>query len=142
MAASVNSMILVGRMGRDAEVRFMPNGKPVINFSVATDEGYKGADGNWIEKTEWTDVSYFTTEAGVNFLQPKLIKGALVYVEGSKETRKYTDKDGNERSAVSCKARTLRPLAGFPTGGTGMSGSSAPAAPAGGYDPNTDEPPF
>ena len=142
MAASVNSMILVGRMGRDAEVRFMPNGKPVINFSVATDEGYKGADGNWIEKTEWTDVSYFTTEAGVNFLQPKLIKGALVYVEGSKETRKYTDKDGNERSAVSCKARTLRPLAGFPTGGTGMSGSSAATPPAGGYDPNTDEPPF
>lgn len=140
MAASVNSMVLVGRMGRDAEVRFMPNGKPVINFSVATDEGYKGADGNWVEKTEWTDVSYFTTEAGANFLQPKLIKGALVYVEGSKETRKYTDKEGNERSAVSCKARTVRPLAGFPTGGTGMSGASAPTAPAGGYDPDDSAP--
>ncbi len=142
MAASVNSMILIGRQGRDAEVRTMPNGKPVINFSVATDEGYKGADGKWVEKTEWTDVSYFTTEAGANFLQPKLIKGALVYVEGSKETRKYTDKEGNERSAVSCKARTVRPLAGFPTGGTGMSGSSEAVAPAGGYDPTADEPPF
>lgn len=142
MAASVNSMILVGRMGRDAEIRFMPNGKPVINFRVATDEGYKGADGNWVEKTEWTDVSYFTTEAGANFLQPKLIKGALVYVEGSKETRKYTDKEGNERSAVGCKARTVRPLTGFPTGGTGMSESSADTPPAGEYDPSIDDAPF
>jgi single-strand DNA-binding protein len=126
-------------MGRDAEVRVLQNGKPVINFSVATDEGYKDAQGNWVEKTEWTDVSYFTTEAGSNFLQPKLIKGALVYVEGKKETRKFTDKDGNERSAVACNARTVRPLAGFPTGGNGATQSGAGATPVGGYD---DSPPF
>jgi single-strand DNA-binding protein len=79
--------MLIGRLTRDIEVRDVPNGKKVVSFTVATDEGYKGKDGQWVDKAEFTDVSYFTTEAGVNFMSSRLHKGALVYVQGRKETQ-------------------------------------------------------
>jgi single-strand DNA-binding protein len=109
MSASINVMHLMGRLGRDAEAKVLANGKIVINFSLATDEGYKDREGNWIDKAEWHECSYFTTEAGSNYLMPRLTKGSTTYVMGKKETRKYVDKNGVEKFAVSCVANDVKP---------------------------------
>ena len=104
-----NIMMLIGRLGRDAEVRTLPSGSTVLSFSMATDEGYKDKKtGEWVKKSEWTDVSYFTTDKAAAYLAPLLTKGAEVFVKGKKETRTY-DKDGITRYAVQCNADTVEP---------------------------------
>lgn len=105
----LNRLMLIGRLTRDIEVRDVPNGKKVVSFTVATDEGYKGKDGQWVDKAEFTDVSYFTTEAGANFMSSRLHKGSLVYVEGRKETQ-TSEKDGVKKYFVKCVADEVRPL--------------------------------
>lgn len=96
--ASVNKAIIVGNLGRDPEMRYLPDGTAVANFSVATTDKYKDKSGQMVEQTEWHSVSFFGRIAEV--CGQYLAKGSSVYVEGRIKTRKYTDKEGIERYAT------------------------------------------
>ena len=92
MSSSVNKVILVGRLGKDPEIRATQGGKSVANFSLATDESYKSKDGEKQKKTEWHNIVVWGPSVE-NFVQPYLHKGDLIYVEGKLQTRSW-EKDG------------------------------------------------
>jgi single-strand DNA-binding protein len=97
MAGSVNKVILVGNLGKDPEVRRMTSGEPVVNLSVATSESWRDkASGEKKEKTEWHRVVIFN-ENLAKVAEQYLRKGAKVYLEGQIQTRKWQDKDGNDK---------------------------------------------
>jgi single-strand DNA-binding protein len=97
MAGSVNKVILVGRLGKDPEARTMQNGNKVVSFSLATSETWNDrASGERKEKTQWHRVVIFNDKLG-EIAEKYLRKGSQAYIEGSIESRKYTDKDGAER---------------------------------------------
>jgi len=106
--ASVNKVILVGNLGRDPEVRYLPSGDPVANITIATSSKYKGKDGNLVEETEWHRVTFFGKLAEI--VGQYLKKGRPVYVEGRIKTRKYTDKDGIEKYATDIIANEMQML--------------------------------
>lgn len=90
---SVNKVILVGNLGKDAETKFTPSGASVTNFSLATTRKWKDQQsGEWKEQTDWHRVKYWRAENVANYL----LKGKQVYVEGRLETRSYDDKDGKK----------------------------------------------
>ena len=91
----LNRVMLIGRLGRDPELRYTTNGTPVCSLSIATDESYIDRDGNRVERTEWHRVSVFQRQA--ENCSQYLSKGSLVYVEGQLQTRKYQDQQGQER---------------------------------------------
>lgn len=94
--ASVNKVILIGNLGKDPEVRYTQSGDAVANFSVATTERWKDkSSGEMQEKTEWHNIAVFgrIAENCGEYLQ----KGSSVYIEGRLQTRKWTDKEGNDR---------------------------------------------
>ncbi|MGL4729568.1 MAG: single-stranded DNA-binding protein [Bosea sp. (in: a-proteobacteria)] len=100
MAGSVNKVILIGNLGRDPEMRRLNNGDPVVNFSIATSETWKDkATGERKEKTEWHNIVIFN-EGLAKVAEQYLKKGSKVYLEGQLQTRKYQDRDGNERSTT------------------------------------------
>jgi single-strand DNA-binding protein len=93
MARSVNKVILLGNLGRDAETKFTPSGAAVTRFSVATTRSWKDQQTNeWKEETNWTNVTLWRQENLANYLT----KGRQVYVEGRLQTRSYEDKDGKK----------------------------------------------
>lgn len=97
MAGSVNKVILVGNLGRDPEIRTTQDGREIANFSIATSESWKDRNtGERKEKTEWHRVVIFN-EALVNVVKNYVKKGSKLYLEGSLQTRKWTDKDGHEK---------------------------------------------
>ncbi len=98
MAGSVNKVILVGNLGRDPEVRTMQqSGGRVVTFSVATSESWTDrTSGERRDKTQWHRIAIYNEKLG-EIAEKYLRKGSKVYIEGSLESRKYTDKDGNER---------------------------------------------
>lgn len=127
----LNRLTLIGRLVRTPEVKVIGD-RTVMNFCVVTDEGYKGKDGEWVDRAEFTECSYFTTQRAIDYLLPALTKGSVVYVEGRKETRTY-EKDGVNHKAVSCNISDIRPLgAGYKRGGTGGgdAGDAGYVAPA------------
>ncbi|MDP9054223.1 MAG: single-stranded DNA-binding protein [Acidobacteriota bacterium] len=90
---SVNKVILLGHLGRDAETKFTPGGAAVTRFSVATNRRWKDKDsGEWKEETDWSNVVLWRSENLANYLT----KGKQVYVEGRLQTRSYEDKDGKK----------------------------------------------
>jgi single-strand DNA-binding protein len=100
MAGSVNKVILVGNLGRDPEARNMPSGGKVVSFSVATSETWNDrASGERKEKTQWHRVAIFNEKLG-EIAEKYLRKGSKVYLEGQIESRKYTDKEGQERETT------------------------------------------
>lgn len=100
MAGSVNKCILVGRVGRDPEVRTFNNGGRVVSFSMATSETWRDkTTGERKERTEWHNVSVLNENLG-KVAEQYLRKGDNVYVEGQIQSREYTDKDGNQRKAT------------------------------------------
>lgn len=95
--AGVNKVILVGNLGRDPEARNMPSGGKVVSFSIATSDTWNDkASGERKEKTQWHRIAIFNEKLG-EIAEKYLKKGSKVYLEGQIETRKYTDKDGQER---------------------------------------------
>jgi len=97
MAGSVNKVILIGNLGRDPDVRRMTSGEPVVNLSIATSESWRDkASGERKERTEWHRVVIFN-ENLAKVAEQYLRKGSKVYLEGQLSTRKYTDKDGQEK---------------------------------------------
>ncbi|MEN9709025.1 MAG: single-stranded DNA-binding protein, partial [Pseudomonadota bacterium] len=97
MSGSVNKVILIGNVGRDPEVRRTANGDPIVSFSVATTESWRDkATGERKDRTEWHNVTIFNEQLG-KVAEQYVKKGTKVYLEGSLQTREYTDKDGNQR---------------------------------------------
>ena len=134
MAGSVNKVILIGNLGRDPEVRSFQNGGRVCNLRLATTESWKDKNtGERKDRTEWHSVAIFN-ENLVGIAERFLKKGSKVYLEGQLETRKYTDKEGNERYTTEV---VLRPYRGELTlldsrGGAGGGAAGGDDAP--GYD--------
>lgn len=104
--SSVNKVILVGRLGKDPEVRYTPSGQAVANFSVATSKIWKDKSGYKQEKTEWHKVAVWGNQAEI--CGKHLNKGAQVYLEGELETRSYKDKQGQDRYITEVKAQTVQ----------------------------------
>ena len=97
MAGSVNKVILIGNLGRDPEVKRLNSGDPVVNLSVATSESWRDkASGERKERTEWHRIVIYN-ENLAKVVEQYLRKGSKVYLEGQLQTRKYTDKDGQEK---------------------------------------------
>lgn len=118
----LNKVILIGRLGRDPEVRYMPNGEAVCNFSVATSESWKDKNGQRQESTEWHNVTMYRKLAEV--AGKYLTKGSQVYLEGKIQSRKYQGKDGIERTAYEIIANEMKMLGG---GNDGQQAQSAQA---------------
>ncbi|HID8622118.1 TPA: single-stranded DNA-binding protein [Neisseria meningitidis] len=107
---SLNKVILIGRLGRDPEVRYMPNGEVVCNFSVATSETWNDRNGQRVERTEWHNITMYRKLAEI--AGQYLKKGGLVYLEGRIQSRKYQGKDGIERTAYDIVANEMKMLGG------------------------------
>ncbi|MDD2657983.1 MAG: single-stranded DNA-binding protein, partial [Candidatus Pacebacteria bacterium] len=106
--ASLNKVQLIGHLGRDPEVRYLPNGDPVANITIATSSKYKNKAGELVEETEWHRVTFFGRLAEI--AGEYLKKGRPVYIEGRIKTRKYTDKDGVEKYATDIIANEMQML--------------------------------
>jgi single-strand DNA-binding protein len=106
--ASVNKVILIGNLGRDPETRYTADGAAITNVSIATTRRYKDAAGQPQEETEWHRVAFFGRLAEI--AGEYLRKGRPVYVEGRLRTRKWTDKDGNERYTTEIVAENMQLL--------------------------------
>ncbi|HZV62385.1 MAG TPA: single-stranded DNA-binding protein [Methylophilaceae bacterium] len=108
--ASVNKVILVGNLGRDPEMRYMPSGDAIASFSVATTDNWKDKNGQKQERTEWHRISMFGKLAEI--AGEYLKKGSSVYIEGRLQTRKWQDKEGNERQTTEVVADRMQMLGG------------------------------
>ncbi len=116
MARGINKVILVGHLGRDPEVRYAPSGQAIANVTIATSEQWKDKNtGEKQERTEWHRVVFFSRLAEI--VGEYLKKGAQVYVEGRLQTRKWQDKDGNDRYTTEIVANDMQMLGG--RGGAG-----------------------
>ena len=114
--ASVNKVILVGNLGRDPEVRFMPNGEAVCNFSIATTDSWRDKNGQKQERTEWHNIVMYRKLAEI--AGEYLKKGRPVYVEGRLQTRKWQTKEGQDRYTTEIVADQMQMLGGREGGGS------------------------
>jgi single-strand DNA-binding protein len=129
MARGINKVILVGNLGKDPETRYMPSGKAVTNFSIATSESWKDKQtGEQKEQTEWHNIVMYDrlAEIAAEYLR----KGSQVYVEGRLRTRKWQDKEGRDRYTTEIIANEMQMLGGRPGGATGTESRSEPRAAA------------
>lgn len=108
--ASVNKVILLGNLGRDPEVRYLPSGDPIASVTIATSRRYKNKAGEMADETEWHRVTFFGRLAEI--ASQYLKKGNPVYVEGRIKTSKYTDKDGVEKYSTEIVANEMQLLGG------------------------------
>ena len=133
---SVNKVILVGNLGRDAEMRFTSGGTPVATVSLATTEKFTDREGQKKEDTQWHRIVIWGKTA--ESLHEYLTKGKQIYVEGKLQTRQWDDKDGNKRYTTEIKADRVTLLGGGGGGGSRASGSTD----RGGSQGPADEPPM
>ena len=151
---SVNKVILVGRLGKDPETRYMTNGEAVCNATLATSENWKDKSGEKKEKTEWHNLVFYRRLAEI--AGEYLKKGAQIYVEGRLQTRKWQDKEGKDRYTTEIRADVMQMLGsragagepraesrGEPRGEAPAKAAGAPAKkPAGKFDDMEDDIPF
>ena len=142
MARGINKVILVGNLGQDPEVRYMPSGAQVTTARIATSDSWKDKQsGESKERTEWHTVVFFDRLAEI--AGQYLKKGSQVYVEGRLQTRKWQDRDGNDRYTTEIIARDMQMLGGSAGGGAGGGGGRGRAPdngpPSGGSDGFEDE---
>ena len=146
---SLNKVILIGRLGREPECRYMPNGDAVCNFSIATSESWKDQSGQKKERTEWHAITMYRklAEIATQYLK----KGSQVYIEGRIQSRKYTGKDGIERTAYEIVCSEMKMLGGKAEGSSESANTveppppprrQAPVAPAQPVDDIDDDVPF
>ena len=109
MAFSLNKIMLIGNLGKDAENRFTTNNLSVTTYSLATTNSYKGKDGNWVNETTWHNIVSYNLP---DFYKEALKKGKKFYVEGRLSKRDYTDKDGVKRYVTEVISEKLIPLEG------------------------------
>lgn len=113
----VNKVILVGNLGNDPEVRYMPNGNAVANLSIATSESWKDQQGQQQERTEWHRVTMYRKLAEI--AGQYLKKGSQIYLEGKLQTRKWQDQQGNDKYTTEVIADQMQMLGGRNEGGQG-----------------------
>jgi single-strand DNA-binding protein len=119
---TVNKVILIGRLGKDPDMRYTPSGTAVANFSLATNSSFKDSDGNWQDKTEWHNIVTFgrTAEIAGEYLK----KGKLVYIDGRLQTSSWEDQNGQKRYKTEVVASELQ-LIGSRGDGESSSDTSA-----------------
>jgi single-strand DNA-binding protein len=127
--ASVNKVILIGNLGADPETRYLPSGDAVTNIRIATTENWKDKSGDKQEHTEWHRISFFGRLAEI--AGEYLKKGSPVYIEGRIRTRKWQDKEGQDKYSTEIVADRMQLLGGR-GGGGGGDGGGMREAPAGG----------
>jgi single-strand DNA-binding protein len=113
--SSLNKVMLIGRLGKDPEVRYTPDGAPVANFSLATSEFWTDKSGTRQEKTEWHNIVAWSKLADLS--KRYLTKGRQVYIEGRLRTREWDDKDGNKRRTTEIVASQIVLLGSRSEGG-------------------------
>jgi len=147
MARGINKVIIVGNLGNDPETRYMPSGSAVTNLTVATNESWKDKQtGEQKDRTEWHKVAMFNrlAEIAAEYLR----KGSQVYIEGKLRTRKWQDRDGNDRWTTEIIADEMQMLGGRGGGGGGSApmssgpGPSSSPPPQPGPDDFDDDIPF
>ncbi|HEY6515870.1 MAG TPA: single-stranded DNA-binding protein [Steroidobacteraceae bacterium] len=137
MARGVNKVILIGHLGADPETRAMPSGSSVANLRIATTESWRDKQsGEQQERTEWHRVALFGRLAEI--ASEYLKKGSQVYIEGSLRTRKWQDKQGNERYSTEIVGNEMQMLGGRGGGGTGASGGGGATAGGAPREPMPD----
>ncbi|MCD6024254.1 MAG: single-stranded DNA-binding protein [Fibrobacteria bacterium] len=129
--ASLNKVMLIGNLGKDPEVRAIPSGVKVANFSIATSENYTGKDGNKVEKTEWHNIVMWRGLAEV--AEKYLKKGSPVFIEGRLQTRSWDDQSGNKRYTTEIVADNMVMLGGRRDGGSGGGEEGGSYGGGGGY---------
>ena len=136
MGKSINKVILVGRLGRDPEMKYTASGTPFCRFSIATDDAWtdKGS-GEKQERTEWHSIVVWDRLAEI--CNQYLNKGKLVYIEGSLQTREWDDKEGVKRKTTEVRARDMVMLSSAPGGGGGGEGSGPSRPETGGGSSST-----
>lgn len=142
MAFSLNKVMLLGNLGKDAEHRFTTNNKSVSSFTLATSYNYKGKDDNWVEETTWHNIVAWSLS---DFYKEKLVKGAKFFIEGRIQTRSYEGKDGTKKYFTEVVAEKLIPLDGRGAGNSSSTSGSnfeSASAPAGDAPATEDDLPF
>ena len=104
---SLNKVILIGHLGKDPEVKYTPSGTCVCKFSLATTESFKKND-QWEDKTEWHNIVLFNKQA--EYVQDKIFKGSLVYLEGKITNRSWEDENGNTKYITEILGNTVKNL--------------------------------
>lgn len=138
----INKVILVGRVGKDPEVRHLDNNSVVASFTLATNESYKNKSGEKVTNTEWHNIVVWRSLAEIAGKYIK--KGTMLYVEGKIRTRAWNDKDGNKRYTTEIEADNFQMLSsrgdeGNSSSGGGMGISAPQGAPSGNdYNPGAD----
>src|SRR5262245_31358145 len=126
MAKSVNKVILIGRLGKDPELKYTASGTPFCRFSIATDDVWNDkASGERQERTEWHNLVVWDRLAEI--CNQYLTKGRLVYIEGSLQTREWDDQEGNKRRTTEIRARDMVMLGGAAEGAGGQRRAAAAA---------------
>ena len=129
MSSSLNKVLLIGRLGKDPEVRYTPEGSPVASFSLATSENWTDKNGTRQERTEWHNIVVWNKLADI--CKQFLSKGRQVYVEGRIQTREYTDREGVKRRITEIIASQMVMLGSRPQGAeAGVQPMEAVARPA------------
>lgn len=127
--SDLNRVMLIGRLGKDPELRYMPNGKAVVNFSIATSENWKDRDtGDKQERTEWHNIVAFEKLAEI--IAEYQRKGSQVFIEGKLRTRKWQDKDGKDRYTTEIVASGMQMLGSRPQQERSESPSTQSSGPA------------
>ncbi|MBA4357468.1 MAG: single-stranded DNA-binding protein [Humidesulfovibrio sp.] len=119
MAGSLNKVILVGHLGQDPKISYAQSGLPIANMRLATSERIRDKDGQFTERTDWHNVVVFDKQA--DFCGKYLAKGSLIMVEGRLQTRKWQDKEGQDRYSTEVVAARVQALGGRKEGGQGGS---------------------
>lgn len=125
---SVNKVILIGRLGKDPETRYMTSGEAVTNATLATSENWKDKSGEKQEKTEWHNLVFYRRLAEV--AGEYLRKGSQVYIEGKIQTRKWQDKEGKDKYTTEIIVNEMQMLGGKPEGGGNFETAENQSAPA------------
>lgn len=123
MANDLNSCSFIGRLGKDVEMRYLPNGKAVASFSIACGESWKDQQGQKQERTEWVNITAFDKLAEI--IGEYLAKGSKVYIQGKMKTEKYTDNNGVEKYSTKIIAQNMQMLDSKPQDGGQQQGQQA-----------------
>ncbi|MGB2768948.1 MAG: single-stranded DNA-binding protein [Candidatus Zixiibacteriota bacterium] len=125
----VNKVILIGNLGKDPELRYLPSGQAVTKFSLATGSRWKDKEGQWQDRTDWHNIVAFGKTAEI--CNEYLKKGSQVYIEGRIQTRSYDDRDGNKKWITEIIAQTMQML--------GRKGEAEEEIPETAEEPQTGE---
>tara|TARA_X000000368_G_scaffold248963_1_gene196631 strand:- start:351 stop:800 length:450 start_codon:yes stop_codon:yes gene_type:complete len=132
---TLNKVLLIGRLGKDPEIRFSGDGRAMASFSIATNESWRDKEGNQQERTHWHNCVVFGTSAE-KYVQPYVKKGTLVSIEGTLQTRSWDDRDGNTKYTTEVIAN---PFGGIQILGSGGGETSLDSSPSMNQEPAKKE---